>query len=140
MRKYLLPSALILLLGLSFALAQTFTRAVQLSQDTSGAFSVDSNNGLYLPGHLLSVGTPAPTVTGNGTPSVVGTDLAGVAQLGANAATVTVAFGRAYLSTPTCVLSGPGATNISYALSVTGINVTSIQSSGRFNYICMSAS
>src|SRR6266567_3881877 len=103
MKKYLLPSALILLLGLGFALAQTITRAVQLSQDTTGAFSVDSNNGFYFPGHVLSIGTPAPSFIGNGGGTVTGTDFQGAVIL--QGITGSVIFGRAYLTLPSCVVT-----------------------------------
>ncbi len=79
LRKYILPSLLILALAGSFAVAQTFVRAIQLSQDTTGAFAIDSNNGVYFPGHILSTGTgrPAPTVSsGATTPTIAGTDFA----------------------------------------------------------------
>ena len=36
MRKYLLPSLLVLLLGAGFSFAQTINKALQLSQDTPG--------------------------------------------------------------------------------------------------------
>lgn len=141
MRKYLLPSALILLLGLGVALAQTITRAVQLSQDTSGAFSVDSTNGLYLPGHLLSIGSPIPSITGTGTPTVTGTDFAGVVTMGSSGTTATVAFGRAYLSNPWCVATWQSGSPSSYTPATTSISFAQIASSGnRINYICSGAS
>jgi len=138
MKKYLLPSALILLLGLGVALAQTFVRAVQLSQDTTGAFSIDSNNGFYFPGHVLSVGTPAPTVAGNGSPTVTGTDFNGtITMQGTTASTL---FGRAYLTLPSCVVTAAG-TLIGYSLTTTGINTTQIAAQRLgVNYFCSSAS
>src|SRR5882672_12669823 len=132
MKKYLLSSALILLLGLGYALAQTFVRAVQLSQDTTGAFSIDSNNGFYFPGHVLTQGTPLPTVQGLGSPVVTGTDFSGVISVGGT--TVTVLFGRVYLSTPYCVLVNQAASVVAYVLAPTGINVTQTASGGRINY------
>jgi len=140
MKKYLLPSALILLLGLGVALAQTFVRAVQLSQDTSGAFSVDSNNGIYFPGHVLSVGTPAPTVQGVGANTVTGTDFMGTITM--QNVTLTMLFGRAYLSLPSCVVTiQAGFTGIGYGLTTTGINATqTVAGAQRLNYFCSSAS
>ena len=134
MKKYLLPSALILLLGLGYALAQTIVRAVQLSQDTSGAFSIDSNNGFYFPGHVLTQGSPLPTVVGNSSPVVTGTDFAGVITVPGT--TVTVLFGRVYLSIPYCVLSNQVASAVAYTTAPTGINVTSIAAGGKVNYFC----
>jgi|SRR5882672_7053507 len=139
MKKYLLPSALILLLGLGAALAQTFVRAVQLSQDTTGAFSVDSNNGIYFPGHVLSIGTPAPTVVGNGSNTVTGTDFMGTANF--NGVTASVVFGRAYLTLPSCVVTFQNGASGGYFLTTTGINVTQVSAQLRpVNYLCSSAS
>src|SRR5262245_11951218 len=109
--RRLLSAALVagLVLGGGYAIAQTFTRAVQLSQDTSGAFLIDSNNNLYLPSHLMfptgGVGAPAPTVAGTGSPTLSGTDAAGTVTMGTSATTATVTFGRAYGVAPTCVAS-----------------------------------
>ncbi len=144
MKKYLLPSLLILALSGAFAVAQTFTRAIQLSQDTTGAFSVDSNNGIYFPSHINTVGTPAPTITGSGTPTISGTDTAGLITMGTSATTATAVFGRAYLSVPFCVVSAQNAfttTNIAYVLATTSIALTQNSTSGnKVNYMCMSTS
>ncbi len=139
MRKYLLPSALILLLGLGAALAQTFVRAVQLSQDTTGAFAVDSNNGIYFPGHVLSVGTPAPTVQGNSNPTVTGTDFSGTITV--QGTTAAALFGRAYLTLPSCVVTNGAGVLMGYSLATTGINVTQVGAARMgVNYMCSSAS
>lgn len=112
MKKYLLPSALILAFGIALAYAQTINKAVQLSQDTTGAFSVDTNNNVYLPGHVLSTGPGAtvsggqtPTlVCGTGTPSVVGTDTSGIVTEGTSTTSCALIFAKAYLQTPACVV------------------------------------
>lgn len=146
MRKYLLPSVLILALSGALALAQTFTKAIQLSQDTTGAFSVDSTNGVYFPSHINSVGSPNPTITGSGTPTIGGTDTAGLITMGATATTATAVFGRAYLSVPWCVVTWQApmngtATPIAYTLATTSIAITQGSTSGnKINYMCMSAS
>lgn len=142
--RFLLPTLLVLAaLGLT-ATAQTFTRAIQLSQDTSGAFLVDSNNSLYLPRKLmfptgLSTAT-APSVTGTGTPTVAGTDTAGTITMGSSATTATVVFGSAYGAVPNCVLSPQNAfttTNIQYTLATTSIAITQNSTSGnKINYFC----
>src|SRR5262245_60437224 len=112
-KRYVLPSLLILALGASLSLAQTFRAAVQLSQDTTGAFLVDSNNSFYLPHKFRSptgnVNNPSPTVTGTGTPTVSGTDTAGTITMGASATTATLTFGRAYGAVPNCVASAQNA-------------------------------
>jgi hypothetical protein len=114
-KRYVLPSLLILLLGASVAISQTYKAALQLSQDLTGAFSVDTNNGVYFPGHILSTGInrPVPTIAaGAGTATLAGTDVAGVVTLGATSTTATITFGQAFLSTPACLvaLSNPGVT------------------------------
>lgn len=146
MRKYLLPSALILFLGLGFAVAQTITRAIQLSQDTTGAFGVDLNNGVYFPGHILSTGSgrPAPTVAGTGTPSVAGTDTAGTITMGTSGTTATITFGQAYVTAPNCVVSwqsGLATTAISYAVTTAVIQLTQpATSANKITWHCMSVS
>ncbi len=145
-KRYVLPSLLILALTGAVALAQTFTKALQLSQDTTGAFSVDSNNGIYFPSHLLTVGTPAPTITGSGTPTIAGTDTAGLVTMGTSATTATAVFGRAYLSVPFCVVTWQNPMNgtltpIAYTLATTSIALTQGSTSGnKINYLCTATS
>lgn len=142
--RFLLPALICLALGGTFAIGQTFRAAVQLSQDTSGAFLVDSNNNLYLPKRLMSptsnVNNPAPTVTGTGTPTVSGTDTAGTITMGSSATTATLLFSSAYGATPNCVLSPQNAfttTNISYTIVTTSIAITQNSTSGnKINYFC----
>lgn len=145
LRRLFLPTAICAIIGLSAAWAQTFTRALQLSQDTTGAFSVDNVNGVYFPGHIYSTGTgrPAPTVAGTGTPTISGTDTAGTITMGTSATTGTVTFGTAYLSVPWCVVSWQSVANtaISYTLATTSIALTQPATSGnKVNYFCTSSS
>ena len=146
MRKYLLPSLLILALAASLSIAQTINKAIQLSQDNTGAFGIDTNNGVYFPGHLLSKtsGVAVPTITGSGTPTVTGSDSAGVITMGTSATTATLVFGTAYVSVPWCVISPQNAfttTNISYTLATTSIALTQNSTSGNLvNYMCLSKS
>lgn len=147
MRKYLLPSLLVLLLAGGLSVAQTINKALQLSQDATGSFSVDSFLGVYFPGHILSPtgGTrSAPTVTGTGTPTIAGTDTAGLVTMGSSATTATVLFGTAYGSVPSCTVVTQKAlvtTTIGYTLATTSIAITQPSNSGNLiNYVCMSAS
>jgi hypothetical protein len=150
MRKYLLPSLICLCLGLGVALAQNITRAIQLSPDTTGAFGVDTNLGIYLPGHILvGPGTvrPAPVLTAcvtGGTPGIVGTDFSGVITSGTSASTSCVlTFGTAYITAPNCSLTwqtGPLAA-ISWTTSTTAITVTQTSTASvKIAYNCTSAS
>lgn len=146
MRKYLLPSVLVLLVAGSIAGAQTINKALQLSQDASGAFGVDTTNNVYFPGHVLNTGTagPAPTVAGTGTPTISGTDVAATITMGASATTATATFGRAYVSVPNCVVtwqSIPNGTAIGYTILATSISVTQpAGSSNKVNYFCTASS
>ncbi len=147
MRKYILPSLLILALGLGLAVAQNITKALQLSQDATGAFGVDTSNGVYFPGHILSTGKPAPALTAcvtGGTPTLVGTDFSGVITAGTTASTsCVVTFGTAYVTAPNCVVSwqsGPLAA-MSWATSTTALTITQTSNaSSKIAYICTSAS
>ncbi len=144
MKKYLLPSALILAFGLALALAQNINKAIQLSQDATGAFGVDTNNNVYFPGHVLTVGpgTPAVTSCGGGTPTIAGTDTAGTVALGTSAAGCTITFSKAYLAAPTCILNtATMASPISWTTSTTAITEVNYAavSSQVVNYICTGA-
>lgn len=145
-KRYFLPSLLILALGGVVAVAQNVTKALQLSQDATGAFGVDTSNGVYFPGHILSTGNgrPVPTVTGSGTPTISGTDTAATVTMGTSATTATVVFGQAFVSVPACVVSAQNAfttTNISYTLATTSIAFTQNSTSGnKVNFWCSSVS
>lgn len=149
-RLYLLP-VLLLLAGLgTYAGAQTITKALQLSQDGSGAFGVDVNNGVYFPGHMLfpttSGNQPLPTVAANtGTSTISGSDVAGVITIAANATTVTMTFGRAFVSIPSCLVTanGTATTSISYVPSTTNLAITASGAAGlnnKYYYFCPSIS
>jgi hypothetical protein len=146
LRLLFLPSLLILALASSLGVAQTINKALQLSQDASGAFGVDTTNNIYFPGHILNTGTggPAPTIAGTGTPALTGTDVGGVITMGSSATTAVVTFGRAYVSTPHCVVSPQNAfttTNIAYTVTTTRISMTQNSTSGNLvNYFCTAAS
>lgn len=141
MRKYLLPSAICLALGLGFAVAQNITKGLQVSQDPTGAFGVDTSNNVYFPAHVLNTGL-APTfgTCGGGTPSIVGSDFAGEITTGTATATCNIAFRSAYVATPWCVLSSQNfvtATPTGYSVSPSGITFTQLSASTvKVNYIC----
>lgn len=142
MRKHILPSLLILALASGLAFAQTINRAIQLSQDTTGAFSIDTNNGIYFPGHILSTGR-SPTIAGTGTPTIRGTDFAGEITMGTSGQTAIATFAQAFLSTPYCVAS----TNVTLAsplavgASTTALSLTQPANTGnKIAYFCTSSS
>jgi hypothetical protein len=141
-KRYALPSLLILALAGGYAFAQTINRALQLSQDTSGAFSIDTNNGIYFPNHIFFTGR-LPTVTGTGTPLIRGTDSAGQITMGSSGQTAIAVFGRAFLSTPYCIVS----TNVTMlsplwvTTALTSFTVNQVATSGNLvNYFCTSSS
>lgn len=148
MRKYLLPSLLVLLLGAGYSFSQTINKALQLSQDATGSFGIDTNLGVYFPGHILSPtggARPAPSVTGTGTPTISGTDTAGLVTMGTSGTTATVVFGTAYVSVPSCAVTwqnlGATTTPAAYTLATTSIAITQgATSANKINYWCSAAS
>lgn len=142
-RRYVLPSALILLLGLGIGVAQNINRAIQLSQDSTGAFGVDSALGVYFPAHILSPlnKAPIPSVSGTGTPTLSGTDYTGTITMGTSATTATVIFGTTFVSVPSCVLGWPAVLAAeTYTLATTSIAITQTATTGnKITYICPSA-
>ena len=130
----------------TLAVSQTFTRSIQQSQDLTGAFLVDSNQGIYLPGHILSPTTnttrPVPTVTGTGTPTVSGTDTAGLITMGTSGNTAVLTFGQPFLSVPSCVVTWQSnLTTMTYTVLTGSLNIGQTATSGnKINYFCPSAS
>ena len=149
-KRYLLPSALILALGLGFAIAQNANRGVQLSQDPTGVVGFDNiQGGLFLPGHLLSTTrlAPAPVLSAcitGGSPTLIGTDFMGTITAGTTASTsCVVTFGTAFQTAPNCNVSwksGPVAA-MSWAVSTTALTITQTsQASAQIVYTCVSSS
>lgn len=146
MRKYLLPSIICLLFGLSLGYAQTITKALQLSPDTTGIFSVDSNQGVWFPGHILTPQTRTiPALTSCGTsPAITGTDFAGTVTMGTGSPTgCVITFGTAYVTAPTCVVNWVATplASQSWTTSTTALTLTQTgTSSNKASYICTSLS
>lgn len=143
LHRLIFPALLCLCLFSGLAVAQTIVRALQLSQDTSGAFGVDANSGIYFPSHLHTLtNNRTPAIAGTGTPTITGSDTAGVITMGTNATTAVVTFARAYGAAPFCVISPQNAfttTNIAYTTVTTSLSLTQNSTSGnKINYICMS--
>lgn len=135
----------LLLLGGGYAVTQNINKALQLSQDATGAFGVDTNNNVYFPGHILSTGPGTPTLTacGTGTPVIAGTDTAGVVTMGTSATGCVITFAKAYASVPWCVVSWQATPLASQLYTVTATAITTIQTSAsanKLNYVCSSAS
>lgn len=146
-KRYLLPSALILAVGLALANAQNINKALQLSQDSTGAFGVDANNNIYFPGHVLTTGPGTPVLTAcitGGTPTIAGTDFIGTLTAGTTASTsCVVTFNKAFLAAPTCLVAwaagGPPATT-SWTTSTTALTITQASTaSSVINWMCSGA-
>lgn len=141
-KRYLLPSALILALGLTVGIAQNINKALQLSQDPTGAIGVDANNNIYFPGHFLTQAS-APTLSSCGTtPTIAGSDSWATIVTGTTTTACTVTFRQAFLAAPFCVLAAPGTSVVpfTYTTQTTSIIVTftGTNSALRVNYFCPS--
>jgi hypothetical protein len=142
--------ALVALLG-SVSFAQTINRSLQASQDATGPFGVDTNNNLYVQNnrHLLtSNNASSPPVLSacitGGTPTLVGTDFAGLITSGTTASTsCVVTFGTAFVTAPNCAVTwqtGPLAA-MSWTTSTTALTITQTSTASvKIAYICTSAS
>lgn len=144
MKKYLLPSLLILALAGSLSLAQNITKSIQLSQDGSGPIGYDTNGASYFPGHINStsrVGAP-PTVGTCGTsPTVVGSDNSGKVTTGSTATTAcTLTFGVAFVVAPACIITtavtNAGPLFVSTTTTTAVFNYASA-TSAVISYICI---
>ena len=143
MKKYLLPSALILVGFLGFALAQNITKSVQLSQYANGPIGMDGSNNVYFPAHVLNLGKAPTVAAAAGTVTVSGNDFNGQITGGSAAtSTVTLTFKNAYAAAPNCVLiSQNSATSpLAYNAVATGINITTSMGAAIANYVCSGAS
>jgi hypothetical protein len=141
MRKYLLPSGLILIGLLSWALAQNITKSIQMSQ-MPGAIGVDASNNVYFPAHLLNNGkTPSFTA---GISSITGTDAQGLITEASNSVGGTITFNQAYNAAPNCVLvaqTASSSTPLTFSTVTTSLTYSHVsQVSQKLNYLCSGAS
>ncbi len=137
--------ALFCLLG-SVAIAQTFTGAVQLSQDLRSFYLLDSNGNFYIQNnrHVLSQLTSAALPTVSGAACVItanSTDFNG--QVTACTAAAAVTFSQPYVTAPRCVASSSNATNVALTVSTTATVLTitpNTNGAGTWNWFCSSVS
>lgn len=141
MKRLLLAGLAIACLGIGAGVAQNITKALQLSQDATGSFGVDSVNSVFFPNHVVGNAQLAPTVTsGAGTITVVGTDLAGtITGGGVTTTSGTLTFRSVYGAAPVCVLTAqnPATSPQAYNAVATGINITSNIGAAIINYVCI---
>lgn len=106
-----------------------------------------ATNGLCVKGvsqHVLFGGGSAPAVSacGTGSPSVIGTDNAGVITTGTGETSCTLTFKTAFAATPVCTVSDQtAAVNLtSFTSSATALVFTTAVNTGNLiNYICNGA-
>ncbi len=144
MKKYLLPSALILVGFLGFALAQNITKSVQISQAPNGPIGMDSSNNVYFPAHVLnSGGTPSIATAGGTAATISGTDFQGkITGGGVSTTTVILTFKNAYAAAPNCVVTtqNMATSPLAYNTVTTALNITTSMGAAIANYICSGAS
>jgi len=144
MKKYLLPSALILVGFLGFALAQNVTKSIQLSQSPNGPIGMDSSNNVYFPAHVLSVGpTPSVATAGGTAATISGTDFQGtITGGGISSTTVIMTFARAFVAAPNCVVTShnPATSPLAYNTVPTALNITTSMGAALASYVCSGAS
>lgn len=107
-RSYILQGLFAtLVISVGLATAQNINRSVQLSQDPTGVFNVDSSNNLFFPKHWNTGDQSAPAVSGFGSaPTPSGSDAAGSVFISAgNPTSGQIKFAQAYTSTPYCTAS-----------------------------------
>jgi hypothetical protein len=151
-KRYLAPVGLILGFGIALALAQTANQGMQVSQDPTSPVGYDSvQGGIYLPGHLLTTNrksvAPVISACGTGTPTVVGTDFAGVITTGSGASTAcTITFGTAYQTAPNCQLTAGASMALTAAMQISAVSASAFtatyasSTSAKLFYLCVSAS
>jgi hypothetical protein len=138
-----------LLVG-GFALAQTITSSLQLSQDARGNFGVDSAGNLVVQGnrHINAQpsGGPAPTLgtCAGGTLVANSTDFSGSVS-GQTGTSCIVNFGQTYGTAPRCVASGSATTATSGPVTVnaTTAALTMTLTAGvttNLNWVCVAVS
>lgn len=141
MKKYLLPSLLILALASALGFAQNITKGIQLSQDATGPIGYDTNGASYFPGHINAnnrVGLPPVLSSCGTTPSFTGSDTALRLTTGSAATTCTVTFGVAHVTAPACVITPQGAAvQPTYTVSATAISMTVDVASTVYNIVCI---
>lgn len=140
MKRLLVALLAVALLGLGGAVAQNINKAIQLSQDPTGVFGVDSNNNIYPPNHINGNAQASPTVTAAaGTVTISGTDLNGIVT-GGSAATTTITgtWALAYGAKPSCVAQSenPATSLLAFVPSTTGFTVSSM-GGAILHYVCM---
>lgn len=90
---------------------------------------------------LGSTTAPVLTACGTGSPTIVGTDMAGTVTTGTTATGCVITFNTPKTVAPACVVTSqvaPATSTPAYSVSTTAITwVQASQSGNKINYICM---
>jgi hypothetical protein len=96
------------------------------------------------PAHLVSAQSAAPTLSSCGTsPSIAGTDTAGIVTMGTSATGCVITFAQPYNAAPYCVVSwiATPLASQSYVTSATAISTTQTSANGnKLQYVCIAQS
>jgi len=140
MKRLLVALLAVACLGIGVGVAQNINKALQLSQDSTGAFGVDNVNSVYFPKHVVGNDQATPTVAAAaGTVTVTGTDLAGtIVGGGVTTTTVTLTFATAFGAAPVCVAQSrnPATSPLAATTSTTGFTLASM-GAATVEYICI---
>lgn len=139
MKRLLIALLAVACLGIGAGVAQNINRALQLSQDPSGAFGVDTASSLYIANHINGNNQLTPTiVAAAGTATIVGTDLAGIVTGAAGVTTITGTWRTAYGAKPACVAQSenPATSPLAFVPSTTGFTISSM-GAAVLHFVCI---
>lgn len=110
---------------------------------TAGLQQIGSGSGV--PVHVATAQTTAPALTscGTGSPTIVGTDTAGLVTMGTSASGCVITFNVAYTGIPFCVVSwiATPLASQSYVTAAASITTTQTSTSGnKLQYACFAQS
>lgn len=97
----------------------------------------------FILGNNSQFGATAPTLSscGTGSPSVVGSNVAGTITIGTSATGCVATFATAYSLAPSCVVTSqtaPATTTPAYTVSASAITITQASNSGnKYDYVCV---
>lgn len=141
MKRLLLALLAVACLGIGVGVAQNINKALQLSQDSTGAFGVDNVNSVFFPNHVVGNAQLPPTVAAAaGSATVVGTDLAGtITGGGVTSTTTTLTFRSVFGATPVCVAiaRNPATSPQAYTPTITQLVFSSNIGAAIIDYICI---
>ena len=128
-------------IGQNTPAAGSFTTETTTGNQTATGALNTFGTSTSAPAHIGSAQTtaPVPTSCGTGSPSVAGSDTAGIITMGTSATGCIVTFNRAYTGTPIC--SVDWQTNLAsmvFTVSPSAITLTQTSASGNLvDYFCV---